>query len=101
MIIQISIFVLAANAYLFIVAMSKLDTNMWMVAVCACVNVLVTFLFLRNYEEVIINSFRIFGRQRNEQDNRNNYNHAIGILRRIGLFVFIVTYFIIFYNYCD
>jgi hypothetical protein len=57
MMLQVAAFVIVANIVLIVVSLNKLDTDLWIVAVCALLNISMDFFFLRNYEDVIVNSF--------------------------------------------
>jgi hypothetical protein len=56
-ILQAAGFVLAANGQLFLEGLRLIDTRLWIVAATALVNIVLAFFFLRNYEEVVLNSF--------------------------------------------
>jgi hypothetical protein len=57
MIVQVAAYVLATSFILLGVGLVRLDTRMWLVAVCAFVNVGLSLFFLRNYEDVVWNEF--------------------------------------------
>lgn len=80
MIVQVAAFVVAANIIFLHESLTKLDTNLKMVGVCALVNITISLLFLRKYESVVFNEF-------------NNKK------RGIALAIFLVVYFSLVYIY--
>lgn len=57
MILQAGAFVLVSNFIFLTLALEKLDTILKFTAVLALFNIILVFLFLRNYEKVVLNSF--------------------------------------------
>jgi hypothetical protein len=58
MIVQVAAFILTTNFILFSEGLVRLDTNLWVVAVCALFNIALSLFFLRNYEDVVWNEFK-------------------------------------------
>ena len=80
MIVQVVAFILATNMILFGEGFIRLDTNLWIISLCALINIALSLFFLRNYEDVVWNSF-------------NSWKNAA------ILFAFLLVYFILVNNY--
>jgi len=88
MILQVAAFVVVANVILLVTSLNKLDTNLWIVAACALLNISLNFFFLRNYEDVIVNSFFV-----------RNADHLVRTnwIRIVTSFCLLLAYFIVVY----
>ena len=58
MILQAFAFVIVANWLLLRVSMEKIDTTAKYISLCALVNIVLSFFFMRNYEEILKGSFK-------------------------------------------
>lgn len=88
MVLQSATFVMVANAIILSICLKKLDTNLWVVAVCCLINIILDLFFLRNYEDVVVNSFFV---RHHEQLIRSNGK------RIVFCFCLIVVYLIVVY----
>jgi len=88
MILQVAAFVVVANVILLVTSLNKLDTNLWIVATCALFNISLNFFFLRNYEDVIVNSFFV-----------RNADHLVRTnwIRIVTSFGLLSAYFLVVY----
>ena len=57
MILQTALFSFLTSCFILGSVLSRLDTKLWMVAVCSLANIVFSFLFIRNYEGGVVRSF--------------------------------------------
>jgi hypothetical protein len=89
MILQAATFVIAANAILLSSCLKKLDTNLWVVGVCCVINIILDLFLLRNYEDVVVNSFFV---RHQDQLVRTNGKRIIFCLCLIVVYLTVVYY---------